>query len=503
LLRTNAIQPGRTGRVGVIDIGSNSVRLVVYDGVGRTLIPVFNEKVMSGLARGIASSGVVSPEGTEQALRNLERFRRILDGMEISQVDALATSAVRDAADGPAFVAEIERRTGLTVTTISGVEEGRLSALGVLAGIPGADGVMGDLGGGSLELVAIDRGRLREQDTLPLGPLRLMERRGAKEDDARDVVAAAVRTQSWLPDYAGRTFYAVGGAWRAIAKLHMERTNHPLHIIHHYALPTSQLLDLLGLLSRQHKSSLQGTAGVSRRRLDTLPSAAMVLEGVLRALAPKQVVFSAYGLREGHLFDLLSPEEQAQDPLLHAAALIAHRQDRFGHAEAIAEWTRPLFQGETPAAARLRQAASLLSDIGWLEHPDYRADHAFLRVLRMPYAGVDHHERVFLALAIHGRYGGDPAAAAVTGLLDLLDDAARERAVLLGTTLRLAHTLTGGASTLLERTSLTLSDDKVVLTLPADEASLVGDAVYRRLDGVARATGRKAAIEIARANAAG
>lgn len=500
MLRTTAIKPGQPGRVGVIDIGSNSVRLVVYDGVGRTLIPVFNEKVMSGLGRGIAVSGRLSPEGTEQALRNLERFRRILDGMEITQVDALATSAVRDAVDGPEFVAEIEQRTGMTVTTISGVEEGRLSALGVLAGIPGADGVMGDLGGGSLELVAIDRGRLAEQDTLPLGPLRLMDRR--KEEEAREVVTSAVRAQSWLPAYTGRTFYAVGGAWRAIAKLHMERTSHPLHIIHHYTLPTPQLLDLLALLSRQHKSSLQGTIGVSRRRLDTLPNAALVLEAVLRALGPKQVVFSAYGLREGHLFDLLSAEEQAEDPLLHAAALIARRQDRFGHAEAIAEWTRPLFAGETPAAARLRQAASLLSDIGWSEHPDYRADHAFLRLLRMPYAGVDHHERVFLALAIHGRYGGDPASPVIAGVLDLLDDAARERAILLGTTLRLAHTMTGGASTLLERTSLTLSDDAVVLTLPADEASLAGDVVERRLDGVARATGRRWAVEIAERHAA-
>ncbi len=487
LFRTSPIQPGRPGRVGVIDIGSNSIRLVVYDGVSRTLVPVFNEKVMSALGRDLAVTGRLSPAGIELALRNLERFTRILEGMGVDRVDALATSAVRDAADGRAFVDEIERRCGLTVTIISGFEEGRLSALGVLAGIPGADGVMGDLGGGSLELVGIDGGALCEQDTLPLGPLRLMSGKDLGEG-ARDTVEKALRRQDWLSRYAGRRFYAVGGAWRALAKLHMERSGHPLHIIHHYTVPAKALLDLLALLAKQGKSSLQGLGGVSKRRLEVLPAAALVLEGVLRALKPREVVFSAYGLREGHLFDLLPPEEQAQDPLLHAAAQIAHRMDRFGHAEAVAEWTRPIFEAETPAQARLRQAASLMSDIGWTEHPDYRAEHAFLRLLRMPVAGLDHRERIFLALAVHARYGGD-ASPAMAATIELLDDADRDRATLLGATLRLAHTVTGGASALLDRTRLSRSEGVIRLELPPDEAALAGDVVQRRLDAVAKILG--------------
>lgn len=494
MFRIGPIVPSRPGRVGVIDIGSNSIRLVVYDRVTRSPVPVFNEKVMCGLGRGLGQAGRLSPEGVVQALDNLSRFTRLLEGMGVDRVDVLATAAVREAEDGADFVAEVERRCGLPVTVISGVEEARLSALGVISGIRDVDGVMGDLGGGSLELVGLDRGEIDEQVTLPLGPFRLMDETGARKE-ARSVVLDTLGQQDWLPAYAGRSFYPVGGAWRAIAKLFMERVNHPLHIIHQYTVPTGALADFVGLVAKQSKGALSG-ASISRRRVEMLPMAALVLEGVLKTLKPARVVFSALGLREGHLFDLLSPEDQARDPLIYAAAELAHRLDRFGHAEVVAEWTRSVFPEETADDARLRQAASLLSDIGWFEHPDYRAEHAWLRVLRMPVAGLDHAERVFLAAAVYVRYGGTLGDALTGPVLELLTEAMRSRVLLLGQALRLAHTLTGGATSLLERTSLTVSGESVVLTLPADEEALTGLAVDRRLDAVAKALGKPGRVVI-------
>lgn len=493
--RIGPIARVRTGRVGVVDIGSNSIRLVVYDRLSRAPMPIFNEKILCGLGRDLARTGRLHPEGLDMALRNLTRFRRLIDGMGVRHVDVLATAAVREAEDGKAFVAKVKRRCGLTVSTISGLEEARLSAMGVLSGTPGADGVMGDLGGGSLELVALDDKDAGRQVTLPLGPFRLMAGGGTRSE-IRARVDAMLAEQGWLSEYRGRAFYPVGGAWRSLAKVHMARSKYPVHVIHQYAVPAEELRQLASLIARQGKASLDRLPAVNKRRLETLPHAALVLESLLKAMAPSEIVFSAYGLREGHLFDQLSEKDRLADPLLHTCSEIAHRLERFGAATGIARWTRPLFADETPAAARLRKAASLLSDFGWAEHPDYRAEHAYLRTLRMAVVGVDHAERVYLAATLYARYGGvigdsiSKAAGRVLSSDELL------RAGLLGSALRLAHTVTGGATGLLGRTRLERTGDEVILRLPAEQKTLDGDIVARRLEVVARTLGLTSRILI-------
>src|SRR4051794_10864449 len=483
-----------SSRIAVIDIGSNSIRLVVYDGLHRSPVPLFNEKIMCGLGRTVEKTGRLNPDGVSLAIENIARFARLIDGVDVAQVEVLAMAAVRDASDGAAFGAAIEHRTGLTVRTIAGAEEAPLSAKGGLAGTPGADGLVGDLGGGSLELVGLDRGVIGPQVTMPLGPLRLIESCGGKLPAAARIIDQHLEALPWLSGHKGRPFYPVGGSWRALAKLHMEQVRHPLHIIHHYTVDGAQLRDFVAVIARQSRSSLDKMSGVSRRRSDTLPFAALALERLLRHVEPSVVVFSAHGLREGLLFDMLSPEEQREDPLVSACAVLAKRIGRFGQREIMAGWTASLFAGEDDAAARLRRAACLLSDLGWAEHPDYRAEHAYLRVLRMPFAGINHDERAFLALVLHIRYGGrmeDPHVAMARGLLD---NAKAAKANILGLALRLAQTLTGGVVTLLQRTALTLDEETLYLTLPEDSLALIGDTVQRRLDSVAKSLNRRGAI---------
>lgn len=494
--RPSADSRRRGARVGVIDIGSNSMRLVVYDGLTRAPIPLFNEKVMCGLGRTVEKTGRLDPGGVALALANLGRFCTILEGMQVERVDVVATAAVRDAADGADFVREVEGCTGLGVRVVPGPEEARLSAMGVLSGMPAADGLMGDLGGGSLEVVGIEAGMIGPEApvTLPLGPLRLIEAAGGKWDKAARMVDQHLDAVDWLAAYRGRMLYPVGGSWRALAKLHMEHAKHPLHIIHHYAVDAAPLRDFLAILSRQSRSSLEKMSGVSRRRADTLPYAALVMERLLRRVEPAQVVFSAYGLREGLLFDLLSARERREDPLLEACAGVARRLGRFGTADALAGWTAPLFPGEDEGTVRLRQAACLLSDLGWAEHPDYRAEHAFLRVLRMPFAGVDHAQRAWLALTCYVRYAGRADEAPTAAARSLLDEAEVARAVVLGQALRLAQTLTGGVAGLLQRTSLSLDDGVLTLVLPEDSRVLVGDVVQRRLDALAKTFRRAGTI---------
>ncbi|HYE00260.1 MAG TPA: Ppx/GppA family phosphatase [Alphaproteobacteria bacterium] len=487
--------PGRnpSGRLAVIDIGSNSIRLVVYERLTRSPVALFNEKVLCGLGRTLEKTGQLDPEGVGLALQNLARFQRLAEGMGVERLDVVATAAVRDAVDGAAFVEKVGRTCGLDVTTISGEEEARLSALGVVSGTPGADGLMGDLGGGSLECVTLDHGLLGNQATMPLGPFRLMELTGKRDDVARHI-DQHLASLPWLREGRGRTFYPVGGAWRALATLHMERIGHPVHIIHQYDADAATIRDFAKMIATASRGTLERMDGLAKRRIETLPLAALVLERVLRHVEPARVVFSAYGLREGLLFDLLPPDQQAEDPLLAACAAVERKGSRYGLGDELAAWTAPLFVGEDFASGRLRRAACLLADLGWAEHPDYRCEHAYLRTMRMVFAGIDHHERAFLALAIHARYGGRPDDPLTAGGRALVGEGMLNKALVLGSALRLAFTLSGGSVAILHRSGLRLADDRLELVLTEEDRVLLGEALVRRLEVLAKPLGKRPAV---------
>ncbi|MBI1779083.1 MAG: Ppx/GppA family phosphatase [Proteobacteria bacterium] len=490
------------GRVAVLDIGSNSIRLVVYDRECRTPVPIFNEKVLCGLGRGLAETGRLSAAAMASARENLVRFVAIARAMGVRRMDALATAAVRDAANGREFVSDIERRSQIKVRVISGEEEARLSALGVLSAIPDADGVMGDLGGASLELVDLGHGRTRDQVTLPLGPLRLVDLAGNSRKRAHRLVDAYLGRLRWLNDLDGREFYAVGGAWRSLARVHMAHCEYPLRVIHHYAIERREAETFLRSMPRLAKSGWRDIPGVSRR-LESLEWAGLVLERVLALGKPVRVVFSAYGLREGCLFDQLKSAERRIDPLISACLDLARSQSRFPpHAEGFLAWMGPILPENWLVPRRLVHAACLLSDIGWQDHPDYRPEHAFLRVLRLPVVGIDHPGRAFLALAIGARYAGRLGPSAVDGVTGMIDGARMRQALIVGLALRLANTLSGGVSDLLAGASLRAGDGQLTLRLSERMSALVGDVTRRRLDALAQALQLRPRISTMRAEAA-
>src|SRR6266702_4518749 len=417
------------GRIAVVDVGSNSLRLVVFERLGASLLPLLNEKVMCALGRGIARTGRLNPDGVELAFANLQRFVALARALKVDHLAIIATAAVREASDGEDFAAEAERQCGVPVRIIAGSEEARLSAAGVLAGVREADGVVGDLGGGSVELVRVDSAAsapIGAGVSLPLGPLRLAElddnRKAVAETIERGIAGAPV-----LHEAAGKTLYLVGGAWRAIARLHMEQTHYPLHIIHEYTIAR-----------RAAEGFLEMRAGQSRRSLERIASN-----------------LSRGGYDGDHLL----------------------------------RWTAPIFRDLDEDSRRLHRAACWLSDFAWTEHPDYRAEQAFTRALRMPVAQIAHHERVFIASALHARYGGasdDPIKIATR---PLLADGAAIEARRLGLALRLAYTLCGGALELLEQVRVAREAHGIVLELPPTGSLFTGEAVQRRLDALGRAFG--------------
>jgi exopolyphosphatase/guanosine-5'-triphosphate,3'-diphosphate pyrophosphatase len=485
----------RSGRIAVVDIGSNSIRLVVFDGLKRAPFPLFNEKVMCGLGRGLERTGELNPDGVALALDNLGRFVTLADVMGAERIDLLATAAVRDASNGRDFVRKVEKACGRRVRVLSGEEEARLSAMGVLMGMPQATGLMGDLGGGSLEVVALERGKAGAHATLPLGPLRLAEAAGDDMGKAARLVDAALEPLGWLGDLKGETFHPVGGAWRTLARIHMEQTGYPLHVIQDYRVPRREMEDVARLIASMGRKSLARLVDVARRRLEALPFAALVLERVLKTARPSAVAFSAYGLREGHIYDLLPAAERGRDPLIAMCEDLAQALGRFGSPGARMEaWTAPLFPGEDAGEARLRRAVCELSDFAWREHPDYRAAHAMNQALHLPLFGIDHAGRCFLALALHARYGGGAEQGAAALPRGLLEPERRDRALALGLALRLGYGISGAAPELLRHAELRLEEGRLTLALEPQWRILAGEAVRRRLETLGKTLKREATI---------
>jgi exopolyphosphatase/guanosine-5'-triphosphate,3'-diphosphate pyrophosphatase len=480
----------RDERVAVVDIGSNSIRLVVFDGVKRAPATVFNEKVLCGLGRGLQASGRLSPEGVALAVPNLVRFTSLARAMGVGRIDLIATAAVREASDGEQFRETVERLCGHHMRVLSGEEEAELSALGVIAGNPRADGVMGDLGGGSLELVEVNGGKLGRSTTLPLGPLRLMEVCADDRQKARRMIDKVLDKVTWLTEGKGRNFYPVGGTWRNLARLHIEQHRYPLHAIHGHTIPLDEAVTLTRSISRLGKSSLSDYQNVSRRRRETLPMGSLVLSRLLRKMQCKQVTFSTYGLREGYLFNQLPEAARREDPLLSAAEEIAERESRFGGlGESLMAWCDVLFPDENEEERRLRLTACHLSDLAWREHPDFRAIQALRRILQCPLVGIDHPGRAFVAYSVFLRYGESPGAKEAAQAARLLSERWQKRAVLLGAAMRLSYRVSAATRWVLDHSGLRIDGKVLELKLPNDGSVPDGEAVQRRFKTLAQAGG--------------
>ena len=491
----------KSGRFGIIDLGSNSVRLVVYAGAQRNPVPVFNEKVMCGLGRTLATTGRLDPKGVDRALAAMRRFMALRDQIGIEDLVVAATAAVRDAEDGAEFVKEAEKICGFPFMILSGKDEARYAAQGVLSGTPDAEGVVGDLGGGSLELVTVSGGKMGEGATLPLGPLRLMDLSKGNLTLAETIVERELKDVDWLKQFEGRCFYAVGGVWRNLARIHMSQRKYPIHVLHHYLMPASDASEISRVIEKLGPKTLSQIPDVSERRVDALPYGALVLDKILAATKAKEVIVSAYGLREGVLFDRLDDEEKAKDPLIAGAHDLAGRLARFPeHGDEFFDWTAPLFAkdllGEDREEARLRRAACILADIGWDVHPDYRAHHAMTQIMLAPFSGIDHPGRIFLARVGYHRHEGRGEPDMLGDLTGMMTEKENNRALVLGLALRLAFTLCGATIGLLPRTKLSVNKNLVTLTLDRKDQALNGEVVEKRLNALARALNRKGEVKI-------
>ncbi|MAK81667.1 Ppx/GppA phosphatase family protein [Phenylobacterium sp.] len=472
-------------QAAVIDVGSNSVRLVIYRLEGRAIWTVYNEKALAGLGRDMAETGLLSPEGVEVALGALRRFRAILQDWAPDDIIAVATAAVREAEDGPAFADHVRQDLGLPLRVLSGEEEAYFAAAGVLAGHPAASGLVGDLGGSSLELVRIGPDGPAPGITLPMGPFALGAPRPLAVEPTRNLIADSLSPIAG--EFGASEFHAVGGAWRNLGLLHMIMTDYPLRVAHQYEMSRTEALDLTRFVVRQSRSSLERIVGLSKKRYETLPYAALVLETLIEQLGLERIVVSAFGLREGLLWDGMSPDIRRRDPLLEGCeAMSAMRGLSAGDMpHALERWLGPAFAELEPVFGvrdpLLIAAACRLADLGGRLHPDHRAELAFAQVLRAPIAGMSHTERCFLALATFARHSASSQLPEPDTLNRVLSVERRARARALGAALRLGGDLSGRNGRLLAKAELTI--DGQTLRLSAAESwsdLLLGEQTAKR-----------------------
>lgn len=493
--------PGRVP-VAVVDIGSNSVRLVVYEGNSRAPTMLFNEKVLSGLGRGLAATNRLDDKAVASAISALKRFRALCDQFRVGEIHPIATAAAREATNGPDFVAAAEKAIGCPITILSGADEAKYAAEGVLAGFHAPNGITGDLGGGSLEIVDVADGRIGNGVTMPLGGLRLQDMSSGDLSKARQIADSHMIASGFAPIAGGRPFYAVGGTWRNLMKLHMEQTGYPIHVMHGYSVKASDLGDFLAAVVKNDPDKLPGIAAISRNRRSLLAFGAVALQAVIQTLKPSDIVMSAYGVREGYLHERLSDEEKAKDPLLEAAHELSFLRSRSPrHNEELIDWSTRTFTAlgiaESVSEQRLRKAACLLTDIAWRAHPDYRGTQAFSLVLNAAFPAIDHPGRAYLSLANYYRYEGEFDPADVERMSSIVDPRMLHLARVLAALFRVTYLLTAAMPGVLER--LRWAQDPrggFTLVVPKDLGGLVGERPEARLQAFARVVERTLRLEV-------
>ncbi len=468
-------------KIAVIDIGSNSCRMVIYERAGGALIPYFNEKAMAGLGRDLAETGRLSPSGKELALQTFHRFRAITSSLKIKNIRVVATAAVREAADGPEFKQTAEEILGVSIDLLTGADEGRLSAFGVQIGFYKPKGLVADLGGTSMELLPLASDV--EGETFLLGPLARSKDAELSPEKRAKAIRKILGKSELTAKHQGGKLYAVGGAWRNVAAVHMMLRNYPLRVAHGYSMSRTDVRNVIEAaeLAKSDKLTREQLQGVSKRRFDTLLHAAILLDALMEHLEIDKVVISSFGLRDGVAADGLKGD--GANGLLDAVPLFLRSTEEsviFG---------RELHRFIEPIAEQFKQtehvlrAVCLMADAGARMHPDHRANLVYEQVLRAPVPALTHSQRLFAAYAAASRYTFKFVEQ--PGYAGMLKLSMKRRAKILGCAMRLASVYSGRSGPILASSRLVVSGDSLCMHVDRKNSDLISETVERRLSQLA------------------
>lgn len=484
-------------RVGVVDVGSNSVRLVVFDGAARSPAYFYNEKIMCALGAGLGETGMLNPKGRARALAAIKRFQLLAEGMNIAPLTAVATAAVREAKDGPEFREEISQETGLRLFVIDGKEEARLSAQGVLLGWPNAKGLVCDIGGSSMELAELKADGVGHCVTSDLGPLKLKALK-TKKAQKKHIKSVIEGLHDQMPSTDKRLFL-VGGSWRAIARLDMERRGYPLSVLHEYRMTPKSVLATAKWIDANDLDDLSARTGTSAERMRLVPLACQVLKQLLRTFKPKEIAVSSYGIREGMLYEQMPEKLRHRDPLIESCLFAESKDARSpGFGRELYEFILPVFKSAPDDTKRLMKAACLLHDVSWRAHPDFRGEVCFDNATRANMGGLKHRERVFLGLALLHRYKNKGEGSRFEPLFGMLSEKEMRQAEVLGKAMRFGAMFWAKSPNSVAQLRFYPKKKKLELVLQSEAKDLFGEVASARFSSLANALQSEASVKTSR-----
>ena len=473
-------------RIGIIDIGSNSIRLVVFDGPKRSPLYLYNEKVFFRLGLQSFGGKAFGSNTLEAVSHIIKRYVAICRNMEISKIIMFGTSALREASNSNVLVESIREKTNVDVDIISGEKEAFYAAQGILLGFPNAEGVICDLGGNSVEFANIRKNVVTKCNSVLLGPLTI-KNLGEKCKNLDDHMKNQLAKLTNFNGVKNKSIFLIGGSWRAIAKIHMQRIKYPLKIIQGYKVESKKLKTTLEFIQGSSFFTKSDEMNISLGRLELLPQAARLLEIIIDEFQIKVLTFSSFGVREGLIYEHLSEAEKKRDPLIEAAKFFEKKETRFPKmSKHTFNWISPLYENLPPKTKRVILAATKLHDIAWIAHPDYKTEMCLEIVTRSNISGISHKERVFLAMILLFRHKAKPEKIFNSKLFRIVPKKKRKIALVIGKGLRLASTFFGEKS-LLNKIELRLRANEVDLRFQSKMDSINGEIVEKRIQELNKA----------------
>lgn len=475
----------------VIDIGSNTVRLVIYGGSARAPGVLHNEKVSARLGKGVSENGRIGRKSANLALASLARYRQLLSLLEVDQIDVVATAATRDATNGAEFLDEV-RALGLNPRQLSGEEEALTSAKGVAWAFPGANGIVADLGGGSLELTEISGYHCTHGVSMPIGSLRLQAMRAKGAAHFRRDVDKMLDRADWTAN-PGSTLFLVGGSLRAFARYAIAREKSLIDDPHGFTMTADEVLKLARSIVRTPPTDPAMLTGISGARAASLPDTAALLSVLVEHLKPEKLVFSSWGLREGVLFENSGSELRDIDPLIAGTtAFAAARGVSSQQIESVVGWTSGIAAERTAGAARLHHAAVALCLASTRIEPHLRGALARDWAMRKRWVGIKSHDRYLMAGAILANANMTALMPQPVGISANLLHAARTW----GLTVRLCRRFSALAPRVVALSSLKLGEGQLNLHVAEEIAALVDENTRKDLKNLAQHLGVSSSILI-------
>ena len=476
----------KQAKIAIIDIGSNSIRMLIYDDFSSSRVPFFNEKAVCELGKNLDKSRKLHKSGVVYALKVLKRFSEILNISKISNIKIIATAVLREAMDAKPFVQEVEKLFKKKVEILTGEEEAESSAEGVKIGFDNVDGLVADLGGGSLELARIENGTITNKTSLPLGVLRLLNNPIVKKRNLSKYIKKLLRDEKWLSKKKFENLYLVGGTWRALFKLHLFQNNHPVHIIHQYSIDNQSLTKFIEKISAMNKSKLKTVEYISKSRTPYLPYSSIILGNLMNITNPKNIICSISGIREGSLakdhFKNVDGKEVFDKSLEH----IAKKRGDLGFTfKKYFEFIKPVFDGNEHFSEKLLNWACVLSHMDWGLGAFQKAELVFQETLNTPLLRLSHKERIQIALSCYWRYCSikyNPKIEYLTHLNNNEIFSSKQ----VGSALRFAHSLTSISTIFLEEFKLYRRGNAVFLKIPSEHQEIISKQVTKKFKALSR-----------------